>query len=58
MIMFGIVYLMLFVLWIMLLNNKIQHGPEPVGAGGGEPTGAMHAASRRAGHERSMTETS
>ena len=29
-IMFGVIYLLLFVLWIMLLNNKIQHGPEPV----------------------------
>ena len=34
-IMFGVVYLLLFVLWIMLLNNKIQHGP---GAGQSDRT--------------------
>jgi cytochrome d ubiquinol oxidase subunit I len=27
-ILFGIVYLMLFILFIYLLNEKIQHGPE------------------------------
>ena len=31
-IMFGVIYLLLFVLWIILLNSKIQHGPEPVTA--------------------------
>ena len=29
-IMFGVVYFLLFILWIMLLNKKIQQGPEPV----------------------------
>jgi cytochrome d ubiquinol oxidase subunit I len=29
-IMFGVVYLLLFALWIYLLNEKIQKGPEPV----------------------------
>ena len=37
-IMFGLIYLLLFVLWLYLLNNKIQHGPDDgtvVPAGGG-----------------------
>ena len=34
-IMFGLIYLLLFVLWIFLLNNKIQHGPDD----GGVPEG-------------------
>lgn len=29
-IMFGIVYLMLFAVWLTVLNHKIQKGPEPV----------------------------
>ncbi|MDM8528557.1 cytochrome ubiquinol oxidase subunit I [Anaerolineales bacterium HSG24] len=29
-IMFGLIYLLLFVIWIYVLNNKIQHGPEMV----------------------------
>jgi cytochrome d ubiquinol oxidase subunit I len=31
-IMFGIIYLLLFLVWIYVLNDKIQHGPEPVHA--------------------------
>ena len=27
-ILFGIIYLLLFAVWIFVLNNKIQHGPE------------------------------
>jgi cytochrome d ubiquinol oxidase subunit I len=27
-VLFGLVYLMLFVLFVYLLNEKIQHGPE------------------------------
>jgi cytochrome d ubiquinol oxidase subunit I len=29
-IMFGVIYIMLFAVWIFLLNEKIQKGPEPV----------------------------
>ena len=29
-IMFGLIYLMLFAVWIYVLNGKIQHGPDPV----------------------------
>ncbi|HEX4413478.1 MAG TPA: cytochrome ubiquinol oxidase subunit I [Lacipirellulaceae bacterium] len=56
-IMFGVLYLMLFVLWVMLLNNKIQHGPEPVTVGAGtSPQGLIEAASRRPDHRGSLTE--
>ncbi len=54
---FGIVYGLLFVLWVFLLNAKIQHGPEPVS----EPEVTsirdyLEAASERTGHEKSFTE--
>ena len=29
-IMFGLIYAMLFAVWVFVLHNKIQHGPEPV----------------------------
>ncbi len=29
-IMFGVIYALLFAVWVFVLNNKIQHGPEPV----------------------------
>src|SRR5204862_4491128 len=29
-IMFGIIYLLLFAVWIYVLNDKIQHGPEDI----------------------------
>ena len=29
-VMFGVIYALLFALWILLLNDKIQKGPEPV----------------------------
>ena len=32
MIMFGVIYAMLFVVWIYVLNDKIQSGPHPVHA--------------------------
>jgi cytochrome bd ubiquinol oxidase subunit I len=57
MIMFGVLYLMLFVLWVMLLNNKIQHGPEPVAVGAdNSPQGLLEAAARRPDHRGSLTE--
>ena len=55
--MFGVIYLLLFVLWIILLNNKIQHGPEPVKVKGQtKPEGLIEAASRRPDHRGSLTE--
>ena len=42
---------------IILLNNKIQHGPEPVAGHGHDGiTGALDAAARHLRHERSLTE--
>ena len=29
-IMFGLIYAMLFAVWVVVLNGKIKHGPEPV----------------------------
>jgi cytochrome bd ubiquinol oxidase subunit I len=56
-IMFSVVYSFLFVLWLMLLNHKIQKGPEPVVVGEGTSIkGALDAASRRVDHEASLTE--
>ncbi|MHB0971333.1 MAG: cytochrome ubiquinol oxidase subunit I [Thermoanaerobaculia bacterium] len=57
-IMFGLIYVLLFIIWIVVLNHKIQHGPDPIGD---EPEGTstadyMEAASRRPSHDASMTE--
>lgn len=54
---FGLVYSLLFVLWLFLLNHKIQAGPEPVA----EPaatatTGLVDAATNRPDHHRSLTD--
>ncbi len=57
-IMFGIAYLLLFILWLILLNNKIQHGPDPVdGTNPTSPDGIREAATHRPRHRRSLTET-
>lgn len=32
-IMFGLIYALLFVIWIYVLNSKIQHGPDPADLG-------------------------
>jgi cytochrome bd-type quinol oxidase subunit 1 len=29
-IMFGVIYILLFLVWLYVLNDKIHHGPEPV----------------------------
>jgi cytochrome d ubiquinol oxidase subunit I len=55
---FGIIYLLLFLVWIFVLNDKIQHGPEPA-VMPSEPSSEdlVEAASRRVREERfSMTE--
>lgn len=55
-IMFGAIYAMLFAVWIYLLNDKIQKGPEPVSI---PPKGslrdAVDVASRYPGHTDSLT---
>ncbi|MFZ2490397.1 MAG: cytochrome ubiquinol oxidase subunit I [Thermoanaerobaculia bacterium] len=56
--MFGTMYSLLFVLWILILNHKIQHGPDPLPEESEHTTTAdyLDSAARRAGHEESMTE--
>lgn len=55
-IMFMLIYLMLGAVWLLVLNSKIQKGPEPVTVS--ERTtaeGLAAAAAARAGHEQSMS---
>jgi cytochrome bd ubiquinol oxidase subunit I len=56
-IMFSAIYVLLFALWVYVLNHKIQAGPPPVT----EPEkatarGLLDAAAERVDHEESMTE--
>ena len=56
-IMFGVIYALLFALWIYLLNDKIQKGPEPVFLHGeASLRDALEVASRYPGHMDSLTE--
>lgn len=55
-IMFGLVYGLLFVLWIFLLNHKIQAGPEPVGDPSEGRSDTLGAATGRVDHHHSLTE--
>jgi cytochrome d ubiquinol oxidase subunit I len=56
-IMFGLIYALLFVLWIMILNGKIQHGPEPIAETPPDPgSHVLEAASARVDHAGSLTE--
>ncbi len=56
-IMFSVIYSLLFVLWIMLLNHKIQQGPEPAAAAIPRPQeSVLGAAAKLAVHEGSLTE--
>jgi len=50
--MFSLAYVALFALWLFVLNEKIQHGPDPV-TPPDETTGEglLEAAGRRAAHE-------
>lgn len=53
---FGLVYLLLFALWVMLLHQKIKHGPEPLAMPAEtRPRGLVDAAAALPSHERSMT---
>jgi cytochrome bd ubiquinol oxidase subunit I len=56
-VMFGVIYALLFALWIYLLNDKIQKGPEPV-LRRSEATfrDALDVASRYPGRTESLTE--
>lgn len=54
---FGLIYLMLFALWISLLHKKISHGPEPLTESHPEHKGSvLGAASALRRHEHSLTE--
>lgn len=56
-IMFGVIYLLLFAVWIYLLNEKIQKGPEPaLMPGRASIKDALDVASRYPGHLDSLTE--
>jgi cytochrome d ubiquinol oxidase subunit I len=65
-IMFSLVYLLLFAVWIFVLNDKIQHGPEGTAAeeprddGSKEPEGIWRVAGSllRSEDSHSLTETS
>jgi cytochrome d ubiquinol oxidase subunit I len=57
-IMFGVIYALLFALWIYLLNDKIQKGPEAaILRDAASLRDALDVASRYTGHEDSLTET-
>jgi cytochrome d ubiquinol oxidase subunit I len=56
-VMFGVIYTLLLALWIYLLNDKIQKGPEPVSLHGEASfRDALEVASRYPGHMDSLTE--
>ncbi len=56
-VLFSLIYLLLFAVWILVLNSKIQHGPEPVSMPAStRPGGAVAAAADRVDREASMTE--
>jgi cytochrome d ubiquinol oxidase subunit I len=56
-IMFGVIYALLFVVWIFLLNDKIQKGPEPASVPGRTtPSGMLDTAARYSGHLDSLTD--
>jgi cytochrome bd ubiquinol oxidase subunit I len=56
-VMFGVIYALLFAVWIFLLNDKIQKGPEPVSMPKSASfSDALDVASRRAGHADSLTQ--
>jgi cytochrome d ubiquinol oxidase subunit I len=57
-IMFGVIYALLFAVWIYLLNDKIQKGPEPIPLRSEASfRDALDIASRYAGHADSLTES-
>jgi cytochrome bd ubiquinol oxidase subunit I len=57
-VLFGLIYLLLFVLWIWVLNHKIQAGPAPPSPEPEHTRGrdVLEAGARRAGHAETMTE--
>jgi cytochrome d ubiquinol oxidase subunit I len=55
-IMFSLIYLMLFWIWLYVLNDKIQKGPTPVVIGPAGPGGWLAATAGRTLHRESMSE--
>ncbi len=56
-IMFSLIYMLLFFVWVFVLNHKIHQGPEPIEAGEDkEAAGFWEAAGERTGRGESMTE--
>jgi hypothetical protein len=54
--MFGVIYILLFAVWIYLLNEKIQRGPEPASLPGqASIKDALDVASRYPGRLDSLT---
>ena len=58
--MFGFIYLLLFLVWVYVMNEKIRHGPDPLPAmpAGTTPQAFLEAASRNQEEGRaSLTDT-
>jgi cytochrome bd ubiquinol oxidase subunit I len=58
-IMFGVIYALLFAVWIFVLNSKIVHGPEEAAAPPGETSaqGLIEAVAQFANpHAHTLTE--
>jgi cytochrome d ubiquinol oxidase subunit I len=56
-IMFGLIYLLLGLVWVYVLNHKIQKGPPaPAGATEESRRSVLEVAAERVGHEQSMSE--
>ena len=58
-VMFSVVYLLLFAVWVYVLNDKIQHGPDDVAghAGPGDGAGLLDVAAQRTGQAARLTDT-
>lgn len=54
--MFGVIYFLLFWIWLYVLNDKIQKGPKPVVLGEVPPKGWLSATAGRTLHEESLSE--
>lgn len=55
-IMFGLIYLLLFGVWLFVLDHKIRHGPDEHAARPDEHGGWVQAATALPGHAHSLTE--
>ncbi len=54
--MFSLIYMLLFWIWLYVLNDKIQKGPKPVVIGGSPHQGWISASAARTFHEDTMSE--